>query len=165
MHCMLASLNNLILVQLGQAVFQLEAQNYNFSIVYTNEIYELYFSIIFLYIFLGCSFVLLHTFFHGWFIKLSLYYSYYAHLLALIDTSIESSTSQNNYSYILFTSLSSIFINPIFLVKLDGVNYLIWKEQIKDIAIVYGLQDFLEGIEPIHAKQIKKVVQKHQMVR
>lgn len=47
-------------------------------------------------------------------------------------------------------------INPNFLVKLDEINYLIWKEQLKDMTTVYGLHSLVDGSTSIPYHLIKK---------
>lgn len=55
-------------------------------------------------------------------------------------------------------SLASISISPKLLVKLDDTNFMIWSEKSKHVLIVYELQGFLNGFEPILVKFINKFI-------
>lgn len=43
--------------------------------------------------------------------------------------------------------------------RLDDCNYLIWSQRIKHVALVYGLQNFLDGFEVVPEKKIKKLIE------
>lgn len=57
-----------------------------------------------------------------------------------------------------YQNLITHSINPNFSVKLDETNYLIWKEQLKHVIIVYGLQSLVDGFASIPSKLNKKQI-------
>lgn len=57
-----------------------------------------------------------------------------------------------------FPSLN-IPINPNFAIKFDETNYLIWRQQLKHVIRVYGLQGFIDGSFSAPSRFIKKVTQ------
>lgn len=52
----------------------------------------------------------------------------------------------------------NLLINLNFNVKLDDTNYLIWKEQLMHVVIVYDLQAFLDGFKVSPSRVVKKSI-------
>lgn len=64
-----------------------------------------------------------------------------------------------NPTMITLPSFSSFnyLINPLFNVKLDDINYLIWKEQLKHVITMYGLESFVDEIVSPLPKFVKTI--------